>query len=66
MGYRLKECRENARMTQLELAEKSGVSRGTIIAIESNSVKNTSTKVLAKLANAMGVSIVDIFFNDGV
>jgi DNA-binding XRE family transcriptional regulator len=62
MGCRLKDFRENAKMTQAELAEKSGVSRGTIVAIENNSVKNTSTKVLEKLAKALNASIKDIFF----
>ena len=30
MGYKIKEIREAQKMTQEELAEKSGVSRGTI------------------------------------
>lgn len=30
MGYKIKELREAMKMTQEELAEKSGVSRGTI------------------------------------
>jgi DNA-binding XRE family transcriptional regulator len=66
MGFKLKECRENAKMSQMELSKKSGVSRGTIISIENNSAKNTSTKVLAKLAKALGVSISDIFFANSV
>lgn len=62
MGYKLKEFREKAKMSQVELSQKSGVSRGTIISIENNSTKSTSTKVLEKLAKALGVSISDIFF----
>ena len=62
MGFKLKECREKANMSQIELSKKSGVSRGTIISIETNSTKSTSTKVLEKLAKALGVSICDIFF----
>ena len=34
MGYKIKELREAMKMTQEELAEKSGVSRGTISALE--------------------------------
>ena len=34
MGYKIKEIREAKKMTQEELAEKSGVSRGTISALE--------------------------------
>lgn len=62
MGYKLKEFREKAKMSQVELSQKSGVSRGTIISIENNSAKSTSTKVLEKLAKALGASISDIFF----
>lgn len=62
MGYKIKEVRESLGMTQEELAEKSGVSRGTISALENNSQKTTSTKTLLKLARALGKSIDDIFF----
>lgn len=34
MGYRIRELREAMKMTQEELADKSGVSRGTISALE--------------------------------
>jgi DNA-binding XRE family transcriptional regulator len=66
MGFKLKECREKANMSQVELSKKSGVSRGTIVSIETNSTKSTSTKVLEKLAKALGVSISDIFFTHSV
>ena len=41
MGYKIKELREAMKMTQEELAEKSGVSRGTISALE-NGIDRTS------------------------
>lgn len=66
MGYKIKEVREALKMTQEELAEKSGVSRGTISALESGTVKITTTKTLCKLAHALGVSIDQIFFSDPV
>lgn len=66
MGYKIKEVRESLKMTQEELAEKSGVSRGTISALESGIVKTTTTKTLCKLSHALGVSIDKIFFGDAV
>ena len=62
MGYRLKEVREERKMTQDELAEKSGVSRGTISAIENGTTRATTTKTLIALAQALGTSIESIFF----
>lgn len=66
MGYKIKEVREARRMTQEELAEKSGVSRGTISALENGSVRTTTTKTLFKLAKALGTSVDQIFFAEGV
>lgn len=62
MGYRVKELREAARMTQEELAEKSDVSRTTIIAIEKNEDKDVKTTTLCKLAVALGTTIDKLFF----
>ncbi len=36
MAYKIKEIRERKKMTQLELAEKSGVSRTTLSKLENN------------------------------
>ncbi len=66
MGYRIKEVRESLDMTQEELASKSGVSRGTIWALESGRQKTTSTKTLAKIASALETTIGEIFFDDSV
>lgn len=65
MGYKIKEARENARLTQQELAEKSGVSRVTISMLESNKCDCTM-KTLAKIANALDTTVGAIFFDDGV
>ena len=64
MGYRIKEFRESLKMTQEELAEKSGVSRGTISAMESGVSKETTTKTLVKIARALGTSVDKIFFEN--
>ena len=66
MGYRLREIREERKMTQEELEEKSGVSRQTISAIENNRVKNVMGGTLLSLANALGTTIDNLFFEHAV
>ena len=66
MGYKIKELRDAKRMTQEELAAKSGVSRTIISLLENNSTHSTSTKTLVKLATALGVTVDQIFFGDCV
>ena len=62
MGYRLREIREDRRMTQEELAAKSGVSRQTISSIETEPDYNTTFGTLVKLADALGTTVDRIFF----
>ena len=66
MGYRIRELREAMKMTQEELADKSGVSRGTISALENGSMRNTTSKTLLKLAHALNTSVDRIFFTETV
>ena len=66
MGYKIKDYRENLKMSQEELAEKSGVCRTTISALENGTEKNTSTKTLLKIAKALGTTVENIFFSDSV
>lgn len=61
MQIKLKELREKKKLTQKQLAEKSGVSLNLIARIESGELKSTSTNTLFKLANALNVS-PDKFF----
>ena len=61
MGYRIKQVRESKGMSQTELAEKSGVTRATIWKLETDDTAVTTTDTLAKIAQALGVSIGDIF-----
>ena len=61
MGSVIRKLREECRLTQEELALKSGVSRGTISALELDAEKTTTTKTLEKLAKALGTT-VDRFF----
>lgn len=58
---KIRDIRRAANMTQEELSKKSGVSRGTIAALEKNSGKNTSTRVLVAIAEALGTSLERLF-----
>lgn len=51
---------ENDQMTQQELADKAGVTRQTIIAIEAGKYA-PSLPLAFKLARTFGVSIEDVF-----
>lgn len=64
MTYKIKEARIKAGLTQKELSEKSGVSRSLINSIETGKRTITSTRTLARIADALNVSVGDIFFND--
>ena len=66
MGYKIKELREAMKMTQEELAEKSGVSRGTISALENGIDRTTTSKTQVKLAQALDTTVDRIFFTKGV
>ena len=66
MGYKIKELREAMKMTQEELAEKSGVSRGSISALENGIDRTTTSKTLVKLAQALDTTVDRIFFTKGV
>lgn len=66
MGYKLKEVREEQKMTQEELERKSGVSRQTISAIENNRCGQVMSGTLIALASALGTTIDKIFFQDAV
>lgn len=66
MGYRIKEVREAKNMTQEELSEASGVSRGTISALENGTSRATTTKTLMNIARALGVTVEALIFDDSV
>ena len=64
MGYKLRAAREAMRLTQDELAKKSGVSRQTIVAIETDEGYNPTFNTLVKLAAALETTVDQIFFAD--
>ncbi len=57
----IRELRLKRKMTQKELAQKSGVSRNTIIELENQSQRTALLSTLQKLASALGTT-VDTFF----
>lgn len=62
MTYKIKECRTAAKLTQEELADKSGVSRTIIVDLESGKEVNVTTKTLKKIADVLNVHVHDIFY----
>ena len=63
VGYKLRDMRQAKQLTQQQLAEKSGVSRQTINNIENDEHYNTTFNTLVKLADALGVTVDQIFFD---
>lgn len=61
MGYRIREIREMRGMSQSELAEKTGITRATIWRLETGEEETTTTKTLLKIAEALGVSVGELF-----
>lgn len=66
MGHKLKIAREAKKMTQEELAAKSGVSRATISAIENGGEHMPGLNTLFKLANALSTTVDDVFDLNGL
>ena len=62
IGSRIKERREEMRMTQEDLAKASNVSRQTISTLENGNCKNVLVGTLLSIANAMDIT-VDNFFS---
>ncbi|MFQ6964936.1 MAG: helix-turn-helix transcriptional regulator [Oscillospiraceae bacterium] len=63
MGCKIKERREFLKMSQEELAEKSAVSRATISSGEQFE-RNTSTKILKRIASALDTTVGELFADD--
>lgn len=59
---RLKFYREKRKLSQEDLAEKSGVSRVTISNLENDKIPVSKTDTLTKIADALGETVPTIFF----
>ncbi|MCE7985588.1 MAG: XRE family transcriptional regulator [Caldilinea sp. CFX5] len=58
LARNLKYYRAQLGLTQVELAQKSGVNRSYLASIESETQPNTSIKTVEKLATALGVTVI--------
>src|SRR3972149_7104703 len=61
LGDRIRELREESRLTQGSLANKASVSQGYLSQLENGDVKNPSAAVLLRVAQAMGVDANELF-----
>lgn len=66
MGNKIREYRKKKKITQAELAQKSGVSRVTISQLEAGIERNTSSKTLLSIAKALNSTVDEIFFTTSV
>ncbi|RHT85968.1 XRE family transcriptional regulator [Coprobacillus sp. AM28-15LB] len=64
MRNRIKETRVAKKMTQGELASKSGLTRPYISKLENNEESVIKNTTMNSIANALGKSVSYIFFND--
>jgi transcriptional regulator with XRE-family HTH domain len=55
-GDRIRAIREELRLTQDQLAESTGISKGFLSDVENNK-RNVSSEYLLKIANALGASV---------
>ena len=61
MTKKLKEIREQKKMSQDKLAEKANVSRTTISLIENGRETTVKLRTLQQLADALNVKVSDFF-----
>lgn len=61
MGSRVKELRQQQRMTQVDLAKKAGISPSYISKLEADRYRRPSAEVLLKLASALNVAVEELY-----
>lgn len=66
LNFKIRQYREDKHMSQEELAEKSGVSRGIISALETGKATVTTNLTMKKIAQALDKSVSEIFFENEV
>ncbi len=62
IGHRIKELRETATMSQKDLAYSADLDRSYIASVE-NGQRNISIVNIEKIANALGISLIEFFNN---
>ncbi|RJO61110.1 helix-turn-helix domain-containing protein [candidate division WS5 bacterium] len=60
LGKRIKFYRERSGLSQLDLSQRSGVSQASIARIESDKQKNLKRETIEKLAEGLGVSLINL------
>lgn len=63
MKNKVKFYREKVGLTQQGLSDKSGVSRNTISALETQDNVNVTYEIMEKISNALGYKPATIFFS---
>lgn len=63
MQYKIREARTELKMSQMELAKKSKVSRTIISGLENGTIAVTTTDTLSKIAEALGKKVSEIFLD---
>lgn len=66
MTSKIKYFREQKNITQEELALKSGVCRATLSALETGKATVTTNITMQKIAEALGESVLAVFFDQVV
>jgi len=62
MKTKIKHYRDLKGWSQEELARQSEVSRTTISGLENETIKVTTNTTMDKIANALGVSTIELFY----
>ena len=63
MAYRIRTLRTAANLSQAELAEKAGVARQTVVALEGDALPTCKTDTLSKIANALNCKVSELFLD---
>ena len=61
---RMRETRRARGLTQAQLAGRADVSRQTVCEIEANPRYSTTGQIMARLADALGVNLGDLFWSE--
>ena len=64
MGNQMRKIREEKGLTLRYIAYKTGLSEGYLCHLEKGKRRNPSMEVMKKIANALGKSILDVFFEE--
>lgn len=64
MENRIQEIRWKKGWSQQQLANRSGVSKSAISALENQKIKHPSFEIIHQLAKALGVDVSELFCDD--